>query len=595
MPAQTVTAPSPPNGRALRRIRLPLRSRVTLGILFVLVTLLFVAPVAMLVVGAFRTAPPGQAGEWSVEGFLRAWTDPRTLELLGATVVLSVIVTVVSIAISISIVYVVTRTDAPGRRWVTPLMAVVFATPTLYFAISWGMLGNRQVGLINTTLGMLIGQEAHPVDINNWIGVGFVMAVKMVASHYMLLIGPFSSIDRSLEEASQVSGGGRFRTFLRVTLPVMAPTITSVMILAFVVALGALDTPLVIGTPAGVEVFSSRIFGYIRFEAAPDYAGASALSILLAVIIVTIVLTQQAVLGKRNFTTITGKSYRTEPWKLGGWRWAASAAVGVYFLLALVLPLMQLFLGSLQPFFGLWSNLGFGNYAKIFARSDLSQAVTNTIVLGVFGGCAAMIVAFALLLVARRFPGRLTRTMILFTWLPWALPGVVLGLAMSWAFFSVPGLSSLYGTVWVLGIALMVAVVPLAARSLDGPLQGVSAELEESARTSGAGVVRTSIGITVRLLSRSFLSGWFITGLVIASNFDVPMLLSTSTNPSVPVIAYQLYTQGDTPIAAALFCLLIAFIVVGYAAIQLLSFIVRNLIRTVRRQAPAALHAKETV
>lgn len=587
MPESPPTSPATatirrPNQRRLAPARLPRATRVTLGVLFALVALLFVGPVVMLVVGAFRTAPPGQEGTWSAESFLAAWSSPRTLAVLGATILLAVIVTVVSVAVAVAIVYVVTRTDAPGRRFVTPLMAVAFATPTLYFAISWGMLGNKQVGLLNGVLGAVTGADVHLIDINNWIGVGFVMALKMVASHYMLFIGPFSAIDRSLEEASQVSGGGRLRTFVNVTIPVMAPTITSVMILGFVISLGALDTPLVIGTPAGIEVFSSRIFGFIRFEASPDYAGASALSIFLAVVIVAVVLLQQMSLSKKNFTTITGKSYRTDPWRLGRWRQPASAAVGLYFVLALVLPLIQLFLGSLQPMFGLWGSLGFGNYAKIFARPDLSQAVANTITLGVGGGFAAMTIAFVLLMIARRFPGRLTRTMLLVTWLPWALPGVVLGLAMSWAYLSVPGLKSLYGSVALLGIALMVAVVPLAARSLEGPLAGMSSELEESARTSGAGALATAVTVTVPLLARSFLSGWFITGLVIASNFDVPLLLSTASNPSVPVIAYQLYTQGDTPLAAALFCLLLAMIAVGYVLITAATALIRTINRAAR-------------
>ncbi|NUR89632.1 MAG: iron ABC transporter permease [Nonomuraea sp.] len=534
-------------------------SRIPRVLLVVLVCVLCVSPVVMLVVGAFRTAPPGLPGDWSLAPFADAYGDPETYSTLKNSAVLAVATKLLSTALAVFFCWVVARTTSPLRRLVTPMMMFVFAMPSLFFALSWGMLGNPDVGLINKVLG------DHLVNINSWWGLILVTTLKATASSYILLLGPFLALDRSLEEASFVSGAGRLRTFLRVDVPVLAPAITGIMILGFVVGLGSLDAALVIGVPAGIKVFPTQLFGYLYNSATPEYAQASALSLLLVVLTVALVGLQNRLLGKRSFTTVTGKGYRQEPWDIGRWRPVCAALIIAYGLLALVLPLGQLVLGSLQPVFGLYGALTLDNYVQLFQEPDIVSAFQATITVSLVGGLLAMLLAVVLQYVVRHHPGRLTRIISLATWLPWALPGIVLGLAMSWAYLSIPGLKELYGTVWILMIALVVTVTPIAGRVAEGAIVQLGKELEESARTSGASSTRALVGIVGRLILPSFVSGWFVTAIVISGSFDVPILMSTSTNRTIPVVVYELYTQGQAPMAAAAFCVLLALVGAVYA------------------------------
>lgn len=107
----------------------------------------------------------------------------------------------------------------------------------------------------------------------------------------------------------------------------------------FVIGLESFDVPLFLGTPVGIDVFATRIYSLIYDRSPEDYAGASALALLL-------VYVQYRVLGRRTFTTVTGKGYRTEPWDIGGWRWLGTAFIVVFLLVAIVAPLVQLVLAA---------------------------------------------------------------------------------------------------------------------------------------------------------------------------------------------------------------------------------------------------------
>ena len=148
----------------------------------------------------------------------------------------------------------------------------------------------------------------------------------------------------------------------------------------------------------------------------------------------------------------------------------------------------------------------------------------------------------------------------------WAVPGITLGLGMIWAFLSVPGLKSLYATEWIVLIALVVGSTPIASRAVSGSIAQIGPELDEAARTAGASAARATVGILVRLILPSFMAGWFLTAIVSAGNLDIPILLASSNNQTVPLVAYDLFNNGSLSQAAAVFCLFIAAIAVGLGA-----------------------------
>jgi iron(III) transport system permease protein len=288
------------------------------------------------------------------------------------------------------------------------------------------------------------------------------------------------------------------------------------------------------------------------------------------------------VLSGRSFATVGGRSYRTDPADIGRWKYLCAAAIVVYGLFALVLPLAQLVIGSLQPFFGVYGTWTLDNYSAVWHDPASFAAFQRTIVVGVLSGFAASLFAFAAAYVARTHRG-LARVPLGFTWLLWGVPGVTLGLAMVWAYLSVPGLRGLYATVWIVVIALIVLVTPVAARLGEGSIAQLGPELSESARVAGAGSARTFSGIVLRLVLPTFLLCWFVTGVLAAGNLDVPILMSSPTNRTVPLMVYELYSNGSLAEAAALFCILLAVIAAGAVVVAVGALVLR------RRRVPGVI------
>ncbi len=546
------------------------------------VAALYVLPIVMTVYGAFRTAPPGLPGSFSLNGMADAFSDPATYTTLADSLWLAVMAGSTATALAVAFAWIVTRSDAALRRIVTPLMAVVLATPPLFFALSWNLLGTPRFGLINEMLGA-VGLPDTLAVTGRW-GVWFVLSLKLCSLGYLVLIGPFRAMDRRLEEASLISGAGRLKTFARITVPVMAPAVTSVFIIGFVIGLIVLDIPLIVGRPAGFQVFATQIFDFANDEIPPDYAAASALALVLIAIVVILVALRWRLLGGRQFTTVSGKGAKSEPWDLGRWTWLCNAFVLVYALLAVVLPVVQIILGSLQPVFGVNRFLT-DNYRALLEDPQVIPAIVNTAQYAVIGGALAVGVALLLAMVGRHGTERLRRGLDLVTWLPWAVQGVILGLALVWMFLAVPFLRPLFGTVTIVLIGLVIASTPIAGRAVDAALAQVGRELEESARVCGASPARMGVGIVARLILPTCCAAWLITAIQIAGNFEVPVLLSRPANQPVAVLVFQLNSQGQVTQAAALFVLVFGVVIALALPLAAIVWAVRR--RGGRRKAPA--------
>ena len=113
----------------------------------------------------------------------------------------------------------------------------------------------------------------------------------------------------------------------------------------------------------------------------------------------------------------------------------------------------------------------------------------------------------------------------------------------------------------------------------------VGRELEEAARTSGASALRSTAGILVRLIAPSFLVSWLISGIVASGNLDIPILLASPTNQTVPLLAYDLYDNGSLSQAAATFCVFIGIIAALLVAVAVIRLVLSLRVRLAQRSA----------
>lgn len=523
----------------------------------------FIVPLIVLVLMAFRSTLPGLPGEWTIDGFASVYTDGSIMKPLADSLIFAIISSVCATALALFFVFITTRTVVPFRRAVTPMMIVVVATPALFFALSWGMLGADRVGLINKVVESTTGLTWE-FSINSWPGMIMVMSLKLSAFCYFLLLGPSMNMNRSFEEAAEVSGSGRVGAFFRIYLPVISPSIIGSLLIGFIITLQAFDTPQIIGLPAGIRVFSTEIFRLVRYVP-PNYAGAASISIGLVLILAGLVWLQLSLIKRRDYTTVGGKSTPGSAWRFPRTGWVFSLVIVAFGIMALVLPTIQLLLSSFNTVFGRYDNFSMQNYQTLFANDLTIRAIYNTVLFMILGGFVTVAIGTIITYALRANPTTWKRVLEMPTWIPWATPGLVGGLAILGTILAIPAFHPIYGTPAAMLIALIIISIPIAMRFTENAVLQIDRQLMDAARISGAGASRSFTTILIPLIAPSFISGWFVTGLAIAGNLEIPLLLGTLKETTIAGLAYKFYVDALAPLAAAIFCVLLATVLLLFA------------------------------
>jgi iron(III) transport system permease protein len=543
---------------ASRRGRWPVLLGVPLAALLVL-------PLIMLGIAAFSTASPLESGGvWTLAGFRDMWTEINVSHALTNSLIYAVSTTVLAVGIAFVLCFLSERTETPLRRLITPIMMVCASTSTLFYAVGYSLLANRFNGILNVVAQSLWG--ASPiVDVETWPGLVLVDSLHAAAFLFLFMVGPFGSLDRSLEEAALVSGASRLRVFFTVNVQLLRPILSSVVLMGLIVGLKSFNIPLILGAPADISFLTVRILRTLQDYEPPHYGQASGLALSLAAVVALLLYLQHQLIGTRNYVTVGGKSFRSGRWNLGAWRWPATAFIALYALCGVVLPLGSIIFSSFLAFPGVYDSFSLANYAALFANPEIGGILANTVLAAIFAGLAGVLLGFAIVYLTRRLSPGTAALIRGTTQLQLALPGLVGALALLWTVASLPGLRALYGTGWLLGLAFAMGVLPVSVQIAAGALRQISHELEEAARISGASNLRAAFQIVARLLLPSLAFAWLLAMIAIAGDLDVPLLLSSAGTQTVSVQIYKLFGGVDQAQAAALLSLLLGFVLASVA------------------------------
>jgi len=150
-----------------------------------------------------------------------------------------------------------------------------------------------------------------------------------------------------------------------------------------------------------------------------------------------------------------------------------------------------------------------------------------------------------------KFPQR--RLLDGFTWVPYMVPSFILGVGFLWAVLKgIPLPFQLYGSLTVLTIAFLIRLLPLGSRLMNGTMVQLSAELEESARMSGATWLQTFRRIVMPLLSPAVAVGWLMFMVVILRDLSTVILLYGPGSVLLSVVFFAHWKAGTVEDAAVI-------------------------------------------
>jgi len=537
---------------------------------------LTVYPMAMLLYGSLHSTPPGMAGEFNTNGYTSLATA-ENFEALVNTVALSLVKTVLSLALAILLAWIVARTDTPGRGVLEILITLPFFIPPILTATAWAMLGNAQVGSINLAWRWLTGTDGTLIDVYSYGGIVWHMMQYSTPFIFLFVVDAFRAMDPSLEESSRMSGATRWQTFWRITFGLMLPVTTSAFILSFIRGMESFESAVFFGTPVGIKVLTTQIFDMITQRAQPDYQGATAMGFATLLLLFLLLVLQNRLLRGRTFTTVTGKGYSPNVTRLGPLRWLTFAICVLFFILAVVLPIGQLLVSSFFQYFGFYQldMLTLDNYRNVWDNREFWTAFGNTMLLGFLGATATMVLGGIVAYVTTRTTWHGRRLIDVLAWLPWMMPGMVLGIGFLWGFATLPHGIPIYGTLWALLLAYIALGTPVAVRVTSGAYAQIARDLEECSRVHGANWGQTLWRILVALAWPAFAVGWVLVFFGIMRELSASILLYVPDTTVLSVVMLKLWNSGK-PETVSVIGLVMLVLVLLFRWVQL-KFIKRRI------------------
>jgi len=533
---------------------------------------LTIVPLGALVLGSVSVdGEPGRG--LTLDNFGQVYGSGRVAQLVANSFGYAIGTALLALTVGTGLAWIVERTNTPYRKAFFALSLVPLIVPGVVSTIAWVFLLSGQIGVVNRVLMTVLGLDQPLFDVYSMAGMIWVEGLHLSPLVFLTMSAAFKNMDPSLEESAMTSGARPATTLRRVTLPILLPAFASAALIMFVRGLEGFEVPRIIGVPARIPVFTSRI--YDSLQAFPqDIGGAAALACgLLGISALGVWVYQRMVRHSERYATVTGKAFRPRVLELGRWRYATAGLLGAYFLLIVGLPFGVLLFVSLLPFYvpslDMLGRATLGNYSFVLGYPNAQQAVLNSVVLAIATATATtLLTAIIAWIVARtRLPGRGILDFLAFV--PIAIPGLVLGVSMilqylSPAFRIIP----IYGTLWILVLAYITRYLPYGMRTNSAALLQLHRELEEAGAVAGASWWTMFRSITLPLLRPALVAGWLYIFIVSIRELSASVLLTSGQNIVLSVLILDLFENGKSNAVAALSVMLVAALVVVVLMVQ---------------------------
>ncbi len=547
-----------PSAPRPRRLRLEFQA-ILFAVVLLIVAFFVLYPLLLLITYSFQAGVPGDAFRFTWQGWRLALTEPGMMASVGNSIKLLFAIQAIALPTSIVIAWLVARTDMPGRDFLEFMFWIAFFLPTLSVTLGWILCLDPQYGVLNKLAMMLPFVDQPPFNIYSFWGIVWAhLGTNAIAVKVMLLTPGFRNMDAALEEAARISGASRATMLFRVVVPIMTPAILVVLLMVMIRSMQALEIELVLGPPFHFYVYGTKIYGLVSQEP-PQFAPASALATIGLCLILPLIIMQRWLISRRQYTTVTGR-VQVQPTSLGPWRYVAFAFVVLVVVILTLIPLVFLGVATFMKLFGFfeipqpwtWAHWGAVLHDEIFLRS-----LGNTLLMS-FGAALVAIVLFSLIAyftVRSKYAGRAVLDFL--SWLPFAIPGILLGIGLLYVFLGHSLFHPLYGTIWLLIIATVASHMTLGTQIIKSNMIQLGAELEEAARVLGATWWTTYWRVVLPIVIPVLILVGVVVFVTAARDVATVALLSTNETRTLALLQLDYMVDGRYEIAAVVSVIII--------------------------------------
>lgn len=486
------------------------------GLVIAMVTVFIFFPIVQMLSSALRD----NDGVYSLSVFAAKFFDNKIwgLDCLqGGTrcgvawnsLFLAVLVGFSTTVLGLVFALVATRSGFRHGKLLRALTVLPIITPPFVIGLSIILLFGLSGAVTQFVAGVL------DVQPTRWIyglpGIFIAQLLSFTPIAFLVLIGVVEGVSPSMEEAAQTLRASKWQTFKTVSLPLMRPGLANAFLLGFIESMADFGNPLVLG--GNYDVLSTEIF-FAIVGAQNDQGKAAVLAIALLIFTLTAFYVQRGWLGKKSYTTQTGKGDGGMHVLLPKRVMLPCYAIALTWTLLTVTIYGMILYGGFVETWGLNHSLTFKHYITAFGigfnefgihfKGAAWDSFWTTLKIAATAAPLTAILGLltAWLLVRQNFAGK--RAFEFGTMLSFAIPGTVIGVSYILA-FNVPPIE-LTGTGAILVISFIFRNMPVGVRAGIASMSQLDKSLDEASLTLGASTWRTFTRIILPLMRPAILA-----------------------------------------------------------------------------------------
>lgn len=463
-----------------------------------------------------------------------------------------------------------------GPRVQTPLRVVALLpiiTPPFVVGLGLILLFGR-AGVVNQFL-----EYAFCIPPTRWFyglfGIWIAQLFAFTPIAFMIMRGVVQGVAPSMEEAAQTLRASRTKTFFTITLPLLKPGLANAFLVGFIESIADFGNPVVVG--GQYSVLSTDIF-FAIVGAQYDQGRAASLAWILTVFALLVFAMQRGLLGKQNYTTVSGKGDAGIPMALpDGVRSVLGAVVYPWLAFTVVVYLFAFAGGFVQTWgrdytltlthFKTAFGLEWGQFGLVWAGTAWNSLFTTVKLAGLSAPMTATVgLLIAYLLARTEFRGQGWFEFIAL--LAFAIPGTVLGVSYILA-FNVPPVE-LTGTGLIIVLCFMFRNLPVGVRAGTAAFKQLDKSLDEASLMLRASTFQTLRHVVLPLLKPALVAALVYSFVRAMTTVSAVIFLVTAENELATTYIIGRVGNGDYGVALAYCTVLIILMSAAIALIQLL-------------------------
>ncbi|MBT3068715.1 iron ABC transporter permease [Rhodoferax sp. U11-2br] len=464
-----------------------------------------------------------------------------------------------------------------GPRVQTPLRVVALLpiiTPPFVVGLGLILLFGR-AGVVNQFL-----EYAFDLPPTRWFyglfGIWIAQLFAFTPIAFMIMRGVVQGVAPSMEEAAQTLRASRTKTFFTVTLPLLKPGLANAFLVGFIESIADFGNPIVVG--GQFSVLSTDIF-FAIVGAQYDQGKAASLAWILTMFALAVFAMQRALLGKQNYTTVSGKGDAGIPMALpDGVRRVLNVVVYPWLAFTVVVYLFAFAGGFVQTWgrdytltlahFNTAFGLEWGDFGLVWAGTAWNSFFTTVKLAGLAAPMTAAVgLLIAYLLARTEFRGQGGFEFVAL--LAFAIPGTVLGVSYILA-FNVPPVE-LTGTGLIIVLSFMFRNLPVGVRAGTAAFKQLDKSLDEASVMLRASTLQTLRHVVLPLLKPALVAALVYSFVRAMTTVSAVIFLVTAENELATSYIIGRVGNGDYGVALA-YCTVL--IILMSAAIALIQFLV---------------------